>query len=160
MKDFIRQLEHNGFCGFVTVGQLMASPNLVPPESGVYMILRDNSNTPEFLNIGTGGFFKGQNPNVSIEELHDNWISDSPVLYIGKASTSLKKRLRDYMRFGAGKSAGHYGGRYIWQLADNRDLIVCWKPISDCDPQQIEAEMIQMFKKEHSGRRPFANLKD
>lgn len=160
MENFIKQLKSDGFSGFVTVGQLMLNPAQVTSDGGVYMILRDNTKVPKFLSKGTGGFFKKQDPNVPIDELRDHWIDDSPVLYIGKASKSLKKRLKQYMQFGAGKSVGHYGGRYIWQLADSRELIVCWKPILNCDPRIIEAQMIQQFKEEHSGRRPFANLVD
>lgn len=159
MENFIKQLKSDGFSGFVTVGQLMLNPAQVTTDGGVYMILRDNTKTPKFLPEGTGGFFKEKNPNVSIDVLRDNWIGDSPILYIG-ISKSLKKRLKQYMQFGAGKSVGHYGGRYIWQLADSRELIVCWKPILNCDPRIIEAQMIQQFKEEHSGRRPFANLVD
>jgi len=51
-------------------------------------------------------------------------------------------------------------GRYIWQLQDARELTVCWKVIGDKDPRDVEKQMIAMFKVEHGGRRPFANLKD
>jgi hypothetical protein len=28
---------------------------------------------------------------------------------------------------GRGELAGHWGGRYIWQLSDSADLIAAWK---------------------------------
>ena len=62
------------------------------------------------------------------------------------------------MRFGSGKNVGHYGGRYIWQLADSDDLVVCWKCVEDS--RRVEAAMIAEFKKNHNGKRPFANLQD
>lgn len=63
------------------------------------------------VNICTGGFFKGKNPNVSIQELNSNWIDGEHIVYIGKA-TELCRRLRQYMSFGQGKNIGHWGGRY------------------------------------------------
>ena len=79
-------------------------------------------------------------------------------MYIGKA-TSLKKRLGQYLRFGQTKNVGHYGGRYIWQLKNHSDLIVCWKTTPQYDPREIEKGLILDFKREF-GERPFANLKD
>ena len=123
------------------------------------MRLKDSE--PEFLEQGTGGFFKKKeprDPNVSIAELRDNWVPDEAIIYIGKA-TSLKSRLGSYLRFGEGKFATHWGGRYIWQLKDSRELLVCWKE-TDENPRVVEEEMIAQFKKEHDGKRPFANLQD
>lgn len=70
---------------------------------------------PLFCEVGTAGFFKGKNPNVSIQELNSNWIDGEHIVYIGKA-TELCRRLRQYMSFGQGKNIGHWGGRYIWQI--------------------------------------------
>ena len=123
------------------------------------MRLKDSE--PEFLEQGTGGFFKKKeprNPNVSIAELRDNWVPNEAIIYIGKA-TSLKSRLGSYLRFGGGKFATHWGGRYIWQLKDSRELLVCWKE-TDENPRVVEEEIIAQFKKEHGGKRPFANLQD
>ena len=80
------------------------------------------------------------------------------IVYIGKGK-SLKTRLSSYLRFGEGKFATHWGGRYIWQLKDSRELIVCWKTMNE-DPRVVEEKMIAKFKEEHGGRRPFANLID
>lgn len=71
---------------------------------------------PEFLSHGTGGFFKGKDPNVSITELETNWVENTCVVYIGKAGTTLQKRLNQYLKFGNGQNIGHWGGRYIWQI--------------------------------------------
>ena len=154
-----QELEKNGFQGFVTISDLTKNPALAPTEKGVYMILRESENAPEFLKEGTGGFFKGKNPNVSISELQNNWVKNTPIMYIGKA-TSLQSRLKQYMKFGQGKNVGHYGGRYIWQLKDSQELIVCWKSLKNEVPRDIEQEMIKEFKVKNRGNRPFANLED
>ena len=159
-------LQAQGFEGFKTMGELMDGPRtLIPACKGVYVVLRESESAPQFMTEGTGGFFKGKNPNVSIAELKANWVEGTPVVYIGKAggsgsSATLQKRLGQYLRFGQGASVGHWGGRYIWQLADSRDLVVCWKTLSSDDPREVERQMIADFKAVHSGKRPFANLID
>ncbi len=154
------ELKKLGFSGFEKVKSLMMSDfSQVPSQGGIYAIVREKAEAPDFNKIGTGGFFKQKNPNVSIAELKKNWVDGSEVIYIGKA-TSLRNRLYQYMRFGQGEGIGHYGGRFIWQLKDSRDLLVCWKPTPGKDPREVEKQMIQEFKASHDGMRPFANLVD
>ncbi len=160
-----KELENDKFQGFVTIKELTANPSKAPKEPGIYMILRNTNDSPEFMEVGTGGFFKGKNPNVLISELKNNWVDDTPIMYIGQAGGSesnakLLDRLKKYMKFGQREPVGHWGGRYIWQLKDSQELIVCWKPLTDNDPRKIENELILKFKQEHNGMRPFANLKD
>ncbi|TGX82250.1 hypothetical protein E5358_08090 [Palleniella muris] len=128
-------------------------------------MLRATTESPGFLEVGTGGFFKEQDPNVAVEELQEKWVDGSHVMYIGKTGgkegkATLKSRLKQYFGFGAGKAVGHRGGRYIWQLSDSRSLVVCWKILHDEEPRDVEARMIQDFKREHNGQRPFANLQE
>ena len=159
-------LQAQGFEGFKTMGELMdGARTLIPAQKGVYVVLRESESAPKFLSEGTGGFFKGKSPNVSIAELEANWVEGTPVVYIGKAggvgsSATLQKRLGQYLRFGQGANVGHWGGRYIWQLADSRDLIVCWKVLPNDEPREVERQMIADFKAAHAGKRPFANLMD
>jgi hypothetical protein len=133
----------------------------IPRVKGVYLVLNPTKKG-EFLTIGTGGLFKGKNPNISISELKANWVDDTIVVYIGKAgkdgsSATLRSRLKQYFGFGRGKSVGHWGGRYIWQLKDSGDLVVCWKALPKNDPKTLESELIQYFISIYS-KRPFANL--
>ena len=160
-----KKLVEAGFHGFVTIGELMTSIGLVPAKRGVYVVLRVNDEKPEFLLRGTGGFFKGKKPDVNLDELERNWVSGTSIVYIGKAggsnsSATLQGRLGQYMQFGQGKNVGHYGGRYIWQLSDAKDLVVCWNEFLDEEPRDIERQMIKTFREEHCNQRPFANLTD
>ena len=127
----------------------------IPDTSGVYMVVRESNEMPEFLKVGTGGYFKGENPNVSESELRANWVAGAAVVYIGKAA-SLRSRLSQYLRFGQGKPAGHRGGRYIWQLKDAPQLKFYWKEVEG-DYDAEESAMINAFKARY-GCRPFANL--
>ena len=157
-------LQQNGFSGFVTVEQLKKRIDDVPAEQGVYVVLYPEETEPDFIQKGTGGFYKGEDPNVTISKLRNNWVNGADIVYIGKAGgkkvkTTLRKRLSQYMQFGSGKPVGHWGGRYIWQLANADNLVVCWK-VLNTDPRDCERQMIMDFKAANAGKRPFANLRD
>jgi hypothetical protein len=154
-----------GFQGFVAVTALQASDcQQVPAEPGIYLVVRSAETAPVFLSKNKGGHFKAREPTAPVVELENAQVEGVPVLYIGKAGgpgrqTTLRSRLRDYMSFGAGKPTAHWGGRYIWQLADAEHLLVCWKVLADEDPAEVESRLIQEFKTRY-GKRPFANLRD
>jgi len=158
----IETIKQAGFYGFVTIESLNRDMSNIPHKKGLYLVLRINQMPCEYLEIGTGGFFKQKNPNVSLLELQRNWVDEACVVYIGKAgkdggNATLKSRLRQYLKFGQGQNIGHWGGRLIWQLKDVNQLTICWKTLDEDDPRQAEKELIQAFVKQY-GKRPFANL--
>lgn len=152
----IAKYKEDGFSGFVKVSDLRASSGIIPQSGGVYVVLRVSDSTPQFLEVGTGGHFKGKDPNVSIAELENNIVDGCSTMYIGKA-TSLRKRIGQLLRFGAGANVGHWGGRYLWQLADADDLVIAWEETPMTDPRMVEASMLQDYVTRY-GRLPFANL--
>ena len=158
-------IKSQGFKGFYTIKALTKNISLIPEEPGVYFILYMADVKPVFIDIGTGGHFKGRNPNVVTEVLRDNWIETTKVIYMGKAGgpgsiATLKSRLKQYIKFGQGSNVGHWGGRYIWQIENSNDLIICWKTLpKNIDPRKIETDYLQQFKSIY-GKRPFANLVD
>lgn len=156
------EIKQAGFEGFKTMQELFASSSQLPAKKGVYLILNLDKELPSFLEVGSGGFFKGKNPNVTIDELKRNWVDTALVVYIGKAgsdtsSATLKSRLRQYFGFGQGKNIGHWGCRLIWQLASFQNLVVCWKTLTNEDPRTYEGKLIRDFVSQF-GFRPFANL--
>jgi hypothetical protein len=153
----IDAIQAAGFTGFKKMGDLFQDNSTIPSAPGVYMVLNLDGD-PVFLAKGTGGYFKEKEPNVTVSELKSNWVDDTMVVYIGKAN-DLKSRLKQYFNFGQGKNAPHYGGRYIWQLGNSRDLIICWKITPTEEPRQVEFQLIQAFIAAY-GKRPYANLKD
>lgn len=160
-KDSIAELKSIGFTGFLSIEKIIKNYDVLPKQKGVYILIHSAENS-NFLAVGTGGFFKQREPNVSIDELKRNWIKDSSILYIGKAGSenrraTLHSRLKQYFNFGQGKAVGHWGGRYIWQLEQPYTILVCWMETPNIDPRIIEAEMIRQFVKKY-GQRPFANL--
>lgn len=156
MTDNYKELLLN----FELLSSINTDSTAIPRTAGVYMVVYTEENMPEFLSRGTGGFFKGKDPNVSITELETNWVENTCVVYIGKAGTTLRKRLNQYLKFGNGQNIGHWGGRYIWQIKNSGNLLLCWKPTPDEDPETVETALIARFKEQHGGHRPFANLKD
>lgn len=145
-----------GFKGFVPVGELTIDHGRIDRGEGVYLILRVAKEPPQFLEVGTGGHFHDKDPNVPIQVLREKWVEGTIILYIGKASRSLRRRLGKYLDFGEGEPVAHWGGRYIWQLKDSSDLLVCWKELDE-DTREVEARMILEFERQY-GKLPFANL--
>ena len=59
-------LQSLGFEGFRTVASLRDEGlNGIAAEPGVYLVIRCNTLPPRFLATGTGGHFKGQDPECS-----------------------------------------------------------------------------------------------
>ncbi len=149
-----------GFGGGIPFGELKQRQAELPPEPGVYAVATPGAFRPEFLAVGSGGFFKGKNPNVPIARLQANWVAGTDVLYFGKAGghglrSSLRGRLSQYHDFGNG--AAHYGGRLIWQLRDAMDLLVYWMVTCE-EPRYVERELLTGFRAAF-GALPFANLR-
>lgn len=168
----IDDIKSNGFVGFKKIKDLFSDNSSIPSVKGIYFVLYLENKKPNFLYIGRGPslYKKKTDPNVSIEELKANWVDDTIVVYIGKAGgknqkglegdATLRSRLRTYFSFGQGNDVRHYGGRYIWQLKNSADLVVCWKATSGQEPREIEDDLIQEFKNGYEQKRPFANLQD
>ena len=154
-------LAADGFVGFVKFCDL--DLNDVPTVEGIYVVLRDTDEPPVFLRTNPGGWFKGRDPTEDIAVLRHRWVEGARVVYIGKASktksTSLRRRIGAYRRFGQGKRVGHWGGRYIWQCADLADYAICWKDVTGLAARDVEREMLARFKAD-CGKLPFANINE
>lgn len=145
MTPFSREwLQAEGFEGFLPFSLL---PNAdVPRRFGVYVVLRPSEEPVQFLISNPGGRFKGRDPSATEGALSAKWVEGTPVIYIGKAETqTLRKRLDQYRRFGAGEPIGHWGGRYIWQLADADQLLVAWH-VTAGNAGDRESELIDAFE--------------
>lgn len=160
-----KSLKKDGFLGFERIGDLFNNHPNIPQERGIYLVLYESKRHPEFLSKTK---FPERLPNVKKSKLLVNWVNNVIVIYIGQAggkkagiwsNQTLKGRISLYMRFGKGRNVAHRGGRYIWQIENHEDLIVCWKPLPNKikDPRQVEKEMICDFKKKNNNKRPFAN---
>lgn len=155
-------LRHDGFDGFVSLGDVRSRRTTVSALPGVYVVYRETLDQIEFLDKSLGGWFKGRNPSVPIETVQAAWVEDAHVLYVGKADAGrsgrrgIRARFDEYLRFGMGEPIGHWGGRYLWQLAGTDELMICYKTCSE--PRNEETRLLGLFRTEH-GTLPFANLR-
>lgn len=147
-------LRRRGFEGFVGVRSLPPGAAGVPRSAGVYAVVRRSTAPPSFLETSVGGHYKGKDPAVPVEQLAEKWV-DSHTVYIGQAKTGLRKRIDQLARYSRTEDIAHWGGRYLWQLADHDELLVCWRP--DPDPAAAEAQLIDEFVHQTDAL-PFANL--
>jgi hypothetical protein len=155
-----KTLTERGFRGFVPFCELPDSN--VPTGRGIYVVIRPDTSSPSFLPASPAGHLKGRDPSVTVDKLGDAWVDGASVVYIGKAAgqDGLNQRLADYRRHGIGLLAGHWGGRYIWQLVDSDALLVAWWPLPEGDAGEAEQDLIDQFKVLHGGALPFANLRN
>lgn len=159
----MNRLPESEFVGGIPIAELQESCDKVPAERGVYLVVRKSKQPVNFLETSSGGHFKGRDPSVPISVLKERWLKRPKVLYIGKAGgtnnrATIQDRLRLFMRFGLGRRCAHWGGRYIWQLADAKDLVVYWKPALRQEPRHVEKELLSEFFQTYD-QLPFANLK-
>jgi hypothetical protein len=154
-------LQRAGFKGFVSVAKLRAdSLHDVPRDEGIYAVVGDGS-PPRFLKASPAGRFKGQDPTVPTSLLRAKWVDGAELLYVGKAPRGasghrgLAARLAELIAFGFGRPVGHWGGRYLWQLAGSRELEVAW--LATATPVNLENQILTSFRASF-GRYPFANI--
>ena len=148
-----------GYQGFRSIRDLRQDVSEIPSDRGLYVVQWE-SGEPEFMNRGSGGHSKGD-PNVPVGTLRSNWVPGAAIVYAGKAGgegtkATLRSRVKQFLEFGQGKPAKHYGGRYLWQLREAPDLLMAWKI---GDPAALEEELLLPFVAAH-GRLPFANLQE
>lgn len=83
---------------------------------------------------------------------------DRRLLYVGKAEHSkgrgLRKRVTEFVQYGYGACSNHRGGRAIWQLQNNKELLI---ELLECqNPASQETQELERYKAKY-GAYPFAN---
>ena len=153
----LASLKRLGFEGFVSFRQLLGGElSAVPSRPGVYVVVYSKSGKPAWMAVSSGGRFKGRDPSVAVRVLDAKWVEGAPIIYIGMAK-SLRSRLRQFAKFGAGEAIGHWGGRYIWHIPDASDLLVAWVAVTDATAREVEVSLLQEFVRQYRSL-PFANL--
>lgn len=149
--------------GMTYVKNLKESRDYIPDKPGVYVVLGNYTETPEFRLKGSGPEFhvkKGviKAMNYTVEQLERKWVEDTWIMYIGKTDNSLRRRISEYIRFGVGEDVAHRGGRAIWQLPDSDHLVIGWKVVEGIGKAaKTEEDLLKGFKNRHNGLLPFAN---
>lgn len=148
-------LKRQGFKGWVTFNDLADELPAIARTGGIYVVVQRARSKPDFLKVNPGGRFKQRDPTVDAAALEANWVDGAEVVYIGKAD-NLRRRLREFMRFGAGVPIGHWGGRLIWQLSRSAELLVAWRETPGEIPKAVETRLLEDFRAAY-GKPPFAN---
>lgn len=141
-------LEAVGFEGFVPF--IGMDRVLLPPRRGVYSILLDATERPNFIDTNV---IKRRKPYAP-SRLSEKWIDGLTLVYIGMAEPSdgLFGRLGDFSR----QSSSHSGGRALWQLQNASELQAAWVETPDHVAEEVEKKYLRAFKSEF-GQYPFAN---
>lgn len=132
--------------------------------NGVYIVVRTETEPPEFLSSNPSPELRGRKHKETKEQLADMWVAESTVMYIGKAGGSgkkatLRKRLNAYIKHGYHlKKYSHWGGRLIWQVKGSQDFLIYWHSTVHQEPAVVESDLIAQFKISHH-KKPFANLR-
>ncbi len=156
-KDDVELIYNYGFSNFCRFEKLMDSGcSSITTDSGVYIV---------FIPIGLGvnindettaiSMHKGRNLLYDKQMLESKINRNSRILYIGKAN-NLRNRIRQYVRYGYGLCDNHRGGRAIWQLNNNKSLLIGYTKYRN--PRGIEIELLLEYEKIHNTL-PFANFK-
>jgi hypothetical protein len=159
--DSVEGLRAMGFEGFASVRDVRRDDcRSLPRENGVYVLVRAREGEPRFNARGTAAFWRGQNPNLKVEDLATRWVPGAILVYVGRAAGTgvrgkLQQRVKRLLRFGEGKNVAHWGGRYVWQLTDAYDLQVAWKVCKDAVRQEVA--LLGAFEARHDAP-PFANV--
>jgi hypothetical protein len=151
-------LETQGFIGFALFKGIAV--DRLSTRQGVYVVLRESDSRPVFLARSAAGWFKGQDPTVSTNELECSWPAGAHCVYIGKAGPrggrGLQQRIKEFRQFGDGRAVGHRGGRRIWQISDADDFVLASKPTPHEDPESVESALLRAFVAEY-GMLPIGN---
>ncbi len=152
-------LAEDGFKGFVTVAELREGKlAVVPTEPGAYVVLGESDAQPRFLDVNPGGHFKGEDPSVASERLAAKWVPGAQLLYVGEGG-DLRGRLADFLAFGRGRPVGHWGGRFIWQVAGAEQFLIGWQATASKQAAKaLEGRLLEDFAAAY-GCLPFANLR-
>lgn len=83
--------------------------------------------------------------------------ANQKVLYIGKAGgerNRLRQRIKQYVRYGYHEVKNHRGGRAIWQVNNNKQLLLGYFL---CDNPKIKERELLLEFHNKSGTYPVAN---
>lgn len=125
-----------------------------PKEVGLYTVVREISMPPSFTRHSRQ---RGNFAPLDHDDVASRWVEGASVIYIGQ--TSARGGLRHRLRSFSTAAAGHSGGRALWQLEDNAELVVGWMATPPgVIPLLAEAALISRFRRDHQGRVPFGNV--
>jgi hypothetical protein len=118
---------------------------------GFQMIIRDKSDAGQC----------SENETYTKDELIAKWKhicqydeADNNVLYIAQ-SCNLRRRIGELIRYATGKDNKHTGERAIWQIENNKELLIEYTV--ETNSVEKKKQYIKDYQSRHGGEKPFAN---
>lgn len=154
-SDFV-PIEFLGFSSFEDLH--LNGFGAIPIEKGIYAVIVPDFFDVQFLDHTTAiTNYRGRNLLYLAHVLTTKYnSSDRKILYIGKVGgvNGLCQRIRQYVRYGYGEARNHRGGRAIWQIDNNKQLLIGYW-ICD-EPEAKERELLAEYHNRY-GTFPVAN---
>jgi transcription elongation factor GreA len=95
-------------------------------------------------------------PQTLARRLHDFWLADEPILYVGRSAKSISGRVAALYATALGDAKPHSGGHWLKTLSVLNDLRIWW---SETDAhEEYEDALIELVAQRNASRTPFANL--
>lgn len=131
----------------------------VPNENGIYVILVPDNFQIVFTESTTAILeFRKRCMVYSASELQLKFEkSDKNILYIGKAEgtqNKLRQRIRQFVKYGYREADNHRGGRAIWQIENNKKLLLGYQECQNA--RAVESDELMLYYSKY-GTFPVAN---
>jgi len=95
-------------------------------------------------------------PQTLALRLHEFWLPNEPILYVGRSSKSISGRVAALNATALGDAKPHSGGHWLRTLSVLNDLRVWW---SETDAhEEYEDALVELVAERNDNRTPFANL--
>jgi len=142
-----------------TISELKNSYKSIPNESGIYFVIKPKDFKVEIMEKTTAiTEYKNKSMLFDKNQLVKKFEkSNKIILYIGKADgkkNTLQKRIRQLIEYSYGKAKNHRGGRALWQIKDNKDLLLIY--FENTNARNLEKELLKEYKRRF-GELPLAN---
>lgn len=105
------------------------------------------SEIEEWINYVPNMKIDGNIPTVEevAERLSKFWLPKETILYIGKAGTSLRKRVNQYYKTKLGDKRPHAGGHWLKTLDIINELNIFWTTSGEQNAEELEQELLSKF---------------
>ncbi len=160
-------------CKRYSIKELYRNYDIIPKESGIYLVECPKNFKVVFSDYPTRKI--KINKYYYAAELNDkyNRTLNNKILNIAKADMRIKggalnRRIKELIRFGYGEANNHRGGKAIWQIRNNEQLVVCWETLDEINrkwdkifdtAKDAENALINYFYNKYN-EYPLANMEE
>ncbi len=132
----------------------------IPTDNGVYVVTVPSGFQVEFSPYTTAkGTYKNKCLLYDADLLKAKYsaVISKDILYYGKANRvkGLRARIWEFAKYGYGECNNHRGGRAIWQIINNKELLLGYYICSDSE--SVEGQLLCSYKKVNNNTLPLAN---